>query len=166
MAEQRQTTKVVLVVVLAVALASVLILRTGVLKFGSRRGDAGTGTQGKAGQTTTGDTKNGASGPEVQWKRPDAVGPVVSDPMRMDLSKKKAATGKTVAPPTEPEFLVAGIIYSTQQPSSIIVDGRILHEGDTIYGATVTKITETYAELKRGDKTWQIKAGQSNKEPR
>jgi hypothetical protein len=159
--------KVVLVVVLAVALASVLVVRAGLVRFGSHKGDATTGSQGKAAQAGAGDTKkDAASGAEVQWKRPDAVGPVVSDPMRMDLSKKKATTGPAAAPPAEPEFLVAGIVYSTQQPSSVIIDGRILHEGDTIHGATVTKITETYAELKRGDKTWQIKAGQTNKEPK
>jgi hypothetical protein len=65
----------------------------------------------------------------------------------------------------EPEFRVSGIVFSTERPSSVIIDGHVLHEGDTIYGATVTKITEGYAELRRGDKKWQIRAGQSNKEP-
>ena len=104
---------------------------------------------------------------EVKWKRPDAIGPVVSDPMRMDLPKKKTEKAGTATPEKgEPEWRVAGIIYSTQQPSSIIVDGRILHEGDIIHGATVVKITESHAELKQGDKTWQISAGQTNKQPK
>jgi len=167
MAEQRQTTKVVLVVVLAIALASVLIARTGILPFGS--GKSGAGSQGKASQAATGDAKNGApaGSVEVQWKRPDPIGPVVSDPMRMNLAQKKAEKIDTASvAKVEPEFRVAGIIYSTQQPSSIIIDGRILHEGNTIHGATIVKINESYAVLQRGDKTWQISAGQTNKEPK
>jgi hypothetical protein len=170
MTEQRQTTKIVLVAVLAIALVSVLIVRTGVLPFGSGKGGSGAGSRGKAASSATGDAKSGAPSGSiaVKWKRPDAIGPVVSDPMRMDLSAKKPGNATTPAPvvEVEPEFRVAGIIYSTQQPSSIIIDGRILHEGDTIHGATVVKITENYAELWRGDKKWQIKAGQTNKEPK
>lgn len=155
-------------VVLAIALASVLIVRTGILPIGSQKSGTAAGPKSKAGQTAAGTTKTGApsgSG-EVQWKRPDAVGPVVSDPMRMDLSKKKSGKAETTAPATEePEWRVAGIIYSTQQPSSIIIDGRILHEGDSIHGAKVLKIAESYAVLQQGDKIWQIRAGQTNKEP-
>ncbi len=170
MAEQRQTTKVALVVVLAVSLTFILVARAGVLPFGSHKGGTAAGSKGKAGKAVAGETKNlvSAGSVEVKWKRPDAIGPVVSDPMRMVLPEKKTATEKvgTAAPKVEPEWRVAGIIYSTQQPSSIIVDGRILHEGDTIHGATVVKITESHAEMKQGDKTWEISAGQTNKPPK
>ncbi len=169
MAEQRQTKKVVLVVVLAVALASVLIARTGILPLGSRKGGVGAESQDKAGQAVAGHMKNGApaASVEVQWKRPDPIGPVVSDPMRMNLFQKKPEQAQTTAAAqVEPEFRVAGIIYSTQQPSSVIIDGRILHEGNSIHGATIVKINESYAVLKRGDKIWQARPGQTNKEPK
>ncbi len=169
MAEQRQTKKLVLVVVLAVALAFVLIPRMGVLSFGSDKGGTAAGSNGKAGQAVAGEAKNivPAGSLEVKWTRPDAIGPVVSDPMRMNLPQKKTEKAGTATPEKgEPEWRVAGIIYSTQQPSSIIVDGRILHEGDIIHGATVIKITESHAELKQGDKTWEISAGQTNKQPK
>ncbi len=86
--------------------------------------------------------------------------------MRMELPPEP--TQKTEAsqkPPEEPQFRVAGIVYSTEQPSSVIIDGRILHEGDTIHGAIVVKIAENFVILRRGDKTWTIKAGQTNREP-
>jgi len=170
MAEQRKTTKVVLVAVMAIALASILILRTGILPLASGKSGAAAGPKGKAGQTATASAKNGApSGSKaVQWKRPEPVGPVVSDPMRMDLSKKKPEekVETVAAAKVQPKWLVAGIIYSTQQPSSVIIDGRILHEGDTIYEAKVTQITESYAMLQKGSKTWKIYTGQANEEPK
>ena len=167
MAEQRQTKKFVLVVVLAVALTSVLVVQAGILPLGSHKG--GAGSQAKAGQAATTKGKNGtpSGSAEVQWKRPDAIGSVVSDPMRMDLSQKKPEKVEIAAPvEAEPEWRVAGIIYSTQQPSSIIIDGRILHEGDTIHSAKVVKITESHAVLQQGDKIWEVRAGQTNKQPK
>ncbi len=166
MAEQRQTTKVVLVAVLAITLGSILVVRAGILPFGSGKSGAASNPKDKAGQTAAPNAKNGASSGnvEVRWKRPDPIGPVVSDPMRMDLSQKKPdKVQTTTVAKEEPEWRVAGIIYSTQQASSIIVDGRILHEGDIIHDAKVVKITESYAVLEQGDKTWRIQAGQTNK---
>jgi hypothetical protein len=164
MAEQRPTAKIVLVTVLALVLGFVFIARMGILPTGSGKKSGTTaGSKGKAGQTLADAKSVGpSSSTEVRWKRPDAIGPVVSDPMRMAMPRNRPE--KAAAPvDTEPEWRVAGIIYSTQQPSSIIVDGRILHEGDTIHGATVLKITESYAVIRQGDKTWQIRAGQTNK---
>jgi hypothetical protein len=89
----------------------------------------------------------------------------------MDLQKTLLSAGAEGEPnnlprlPDQPRFVVTGIIFSAEQPSAVIVDGRILHEGDTIHGATVVKITEEHAELSRGDKRWTIKPGQVNQEP-
>jgi hypothetical protein len=158
----------VVIVILALALAVLLVVQTGLLPIGSRPGKPGTTPEaGKAGQPAANDVPESASvGTQVQWKRPEPIGPVVSDPMRMTLPAAKSGTGNTAVPEVEPEFRVAGIVYSTEQPSSIIIDGQILHEGDSIHGATVVKITETYAELHRGDRVWQIRAGQTNREPK
>jgi len=159
-----------LIIVLGVVLASVLLIRSGLLPFGSRKGSgSATATQnGKAGTSSTPNTKSTQGMPlsaQVKWKKPDLIGPV-NDPMRMELppdpTQKTEASQK---PPEEPEYRVAGIVYSTEQPSSVIIDGRILHEGDTIHNATVVKIAENYVILRRGDKTWTIKAGQTNREP-
>ena len=169
MAEQRKTKKIVLVAVLAVALVSILVVQTGIVPLGSRKAAPAAGSKGKAGQAAAGNAKTGApsGSADVKWKRPDPVGPVVSDPMRMDLAKKTSGkTGTVTTVKVQPKWHVAGIIYSTQQPSSVIIDGRILHEGDTIYEAKITQITESYAVLQKGSKTWKIYAGQANEEPK
>jgi hypothetical protein len=170
-AEQRQTTKIALIIVLGVVLGSVLLVRSGLLPFGSRKGaGSATATQdGKGDKSSTPGTKGTQATPpsaQVKWKKPEPVGPVVNDPMRMELPPEPTQKTQTAEkPPEEPEYRLAGIVYSTEQPSSVIIDGHILHEGDTIHGATVVKIAENYVILRRGDKTWTIKAGQTNKEP-
>lgn len=62
--------------------------------------------------------------------------------------------------PQGTEFSLTGIVYSTEQPSSAIIDGRILREGDTIYGATITRINENSVEFSMGDKRWTVRAGE------
>jgi hypothetical protein len=87
--------------------------------------------------------------------------------MHFDLSKQApaASTSNASARPAGPEFTVTGIVYSTEQPSSVIVEGRILHEGDAIYGATVARITENSVEFSMGDKKWTVKAGEQTTNP-
>ena len=170
MAEQQQTKKAVLIIVLGAVLAAVLVIRSGLLPFGSGKGGSTATSQGgKVGKSATPGAKNGQPLPlsaQVQWKKPDPIGPV-NDPMRMELPPEptQKTTEASQKPPEEPGYRVAGIVFSTEQPSSVIIDGRILHEGDTIHDATVVKIAESFAVLRRGDKTWIIKAGQTNKEP-
>jgi hypothetical protein len=170
MAERPQTTKVVLIATLGIILAVVLLIQFGGLPGGSKK-DGGAAAVGQGGQTDGSAAPNAPStGPavEMQWKRPDPIGPILRDPTQIDLSqatRPEPNEGPETPAPTQFEYAVRGIIYSTEQPSSIIIDGRILHEGDTIHGATVVKITKGHAELSRGDKTWTIKPGASNKEP-
>jgi len=177
MAERSQTTKIVLIIILAIALAVVLFFQSGRLPGGSGKGAAlGTSAPGDPLDETSVEPSAGTPAVpikvDISWKRPDAVGPIARDPMRMDVQKTLLAAGGANGEPNnvprlpdQPRFIVTGIIFSTEQPSTVIVDGRILHEGDTIYGATVARITEEYAELSRGDKKWTIKPGQANQEP-
>jgi hypothetical protein len=170
MAEQRQTKMFIVIIVLAVVLASILVLRSGLLPFGSRKGGgSATARQNHKAAKSTGAPVAAQAlplGMKTQWKKPDLIGPIANDPMRIDLPAPPAQKVETSEkPPEEPEYRVTGIVYSTEQPSSVIIDGRILHEADTIHGATVVKIAQNDVVLHRGDKTWTIKAGQSNKEP-
>ncbi len=169
MTERPPITKIILIVVLGIILVAVLVIQfcrlTG--KAG-KEGAAAAGQGGKTNGSATQSTQATSPAANVQWKRPDPVGPIVRDPTQMDLSRT-ATPGLEEGPgtplPTKPQYAVRGIIYSTEQPSSIIIDGRILHEGDTIHGATVVRITKEYAELSRGDKKWTIRPGESNTEP-
>ena len=170
MAERPQTTKVVLIVMLGIILVVVLLIQFGGLPGGSKKDGRGAAA-GQGGQTDGSAAPNApapAATIAMQWKRPDPVGPILRDPTQMDLSRAPSPEpdeGPDTPPPAKPEYAVRGIIYSTEQPSSIIIDGRILHEGDTIHDATVVRITKEYAELSRGDKKWTIRPGESNSEP-
>lgn len=90
------------------------------------------------------------------------------DPMLVELPKEDKRPEKEpglAQTAVAPEFRVAGIVFNADQTSSIIIDGQILHEGKLIHGATVAKITREYGVLTRGDKSWIVKPGQSNREP-
>jgi len=48
---------------------------------------------------------------------------------------------------------VTGILY-TVDDSMVVIDGQLLKEGDTIYGATVLKIHADRVELKKAEHRW------------
>jgi hypothetical protein len=158
---------IALIVVLALVLAGVMLRQFGVLPGGSK-GDGGPATpaqnSGPAGTVTpaAGNAQASPAATAMPWERPDAVGPIARDPMHMDLARQLATQASTTpgVTPQGTEFSVTGIVYSTEQPSSAIIDGRILREGDTIYGATITRINENSVEFSMGDKRWTVRAGE------
>ncbi len=54
--------------------------------------------------------------------------------------------------------LLASILYSARM-SSVVIDGKILHEGETIHGVKVVKIHEDTVELAKNGERWQQKVG-------
>lgn len=63
----------------------------------------------------------------------------------------------------EPEAthgVVTGIFFSADK-SSAIVDREIVHNGDAIYGVTVTKIYKDRVEFEKNGKKWQQKVQQT-----
>jgi hypothetical protein len=64
-------------------------------------------------------------------------------------------------PEPEPTHgLVTGIVYSADKPSAI-VDRKIVHEGDVIYGATVVKIYRDNVKFSEKGKNWEQKVQQT-----
>lgn len=63
----------------------------------------------------------------------------------------RPATTKAV--PTEKNVALTGILYAGDN-SSAVVDGKIVHEGDTINGVKVIKIHEHEVEFERAGETW------------
>jgi hypothetical protein len=64
-------------------------------------------------------------------------------------------------PEPEPTHgLVTGIVYSADKPSAI-VDRKIVHEGDVIYGATVVKIYRDSVKFSKKSKNWEQKVQQA-----
>lgn len=56
--------------------------------------------------------------------------------------------------------LVTGIVYSADKPSAV-VDRKIVHEGDVIYGATVVKIYRDSIKFSETGKNWEQKVQQT-----
>jgi len=75
-------------------------------------------------------------------------------------NRLKKAVYERAEPPSEAGRwgLLASILYSTRV-SSVVIDGKILHEGDTIHGVKIVGINEDTVELARGDERWQQKVG-------
>jgi hypothetical protein len=54
--------------------------------------------------------------------------------------------------------LLASILYSARV-SSVVIDGQILHEGETIHGVKVVRINEDTVELAKDGQMWRQKVG-------
>jgi len=53
--------------------------------------------------------------------------------------------------------LITGIIYTEEKPS-VVIDGEIVYEGDTIHGVKVIKIDRDRVEFKKKRKRWTQQA--------
>ena len=85
----------------------------------------------------------------IDWQIPEAYPTTLRDPMQF----------KQVAMPTPDEtgkLSIKGILYSEQNPS-VIIGIEILHEGDTVSGATIVKINEDSVEFEMNGKKWTQK---------
>jgi len=49
--------------------------------------------------------------------------------------------------------IIKGIIYSEDKPA-VLIDDRIMRQGDTVGRATIVKINKDSVEFKMDDKTW------------
>jgi hypothetical protein len=82
---------------------------------------------------------------------------------REALEKPKAQIPVAVEPEPEPEpepGLITSILYSSRN-SSVVIDGRILREGQSIYGVEVVSISRNEAEFSRGSRTWKQRINQT-----
>ena len=71
------------------------------------------------------------------------------------------ATAAYVADAIDQQGVVTGILYIDEEiavgmeGSSIVVDGQILRQGETIYGAEVVGIEKFYAEFEKNGIQWK-----------
>jgi len=76
---------------------------------------------------------------------------------------EKRLKENVLAPKPEPTHgVVTGILYSKDDPSAVI-DGQIVHEGDTIHGAEVVKIHRDKIEFEKSRKKWMQKVQEKPK---
>ncbi|NIP23223.1 MAG: hypothetical protein GWN67_10260 [Phycisphaerae bacterium] len=91
----------------------------------------------------------------IDWKIPELYPTTLRDPM---LFKKPEVTPTTNDPDktTTEEIEIKGIIFSEDNPS-VIIGIDILHEGETVSGATIVKINRNSVEFEKNGKKWTQK---------
>lgn len=70
--------------------------------------------------------------------------------------EKRLKENVLVAKPKPTHGVITGIVYAEEKPSAII-DGQIVHEGETIHNVTVAKIHRDKIEFQKNDKRWKQK---------
>jgi len=100
---------------------------------------------------------------EIAWHRPEVFTPVKRDPMFVEPKRKIEAKKKQVYKPLE--YVVQKILISESGRSAVIeVKGREslesgshwVHEGESVLGAQVIKISKDSVELEKNNKQWTV----------
>lgn len=80
------------------------------------------------------------------------------------LARKVSAQAKVQIPvaaaPEPVPGLVTSILYSVRN-SSVVIDGQILREGQSIYGVEVVSISRNEAEFSKGSRVWKQRINQT-----
>jgi len=179
MPEKRREPAVVLVVILTIALGIILLVYT--RPFGTQdRADGSQDSSFRGNESTTPHATNdfNALGPHLEWERPRPAPDIIRDPMLLDTPKGELLpkeglanagsdaniVGGTLVRLGEsgPVFWVRGIVFSAENPSSVIIEDQILHEGEVIFGATIAKITEHTVVFEKDGKSWIVEVGQKS----
>jgi hypothetical protein len=115
--------------------------------------------------------------PEIRWQKPETVKLLKRDPMALDLSTVKIKIPKPrVRTPDNVKdsgaigsitlggsvYHVRGIVFSKDKDrkSSIIIEDKVLNEGDEIFGAVITKIFEHSVEFEQDGERWIVEIGE------
>jgi len=142
----KQKATVVMIPLLFIVLIFMLF-RGGV--FGTSAGH----TEASAEDTAAGVGTAGANN-KIDWEIPAPYPTKLRDPMRLVPVEvpqtEQIETRKTI------EVIVKSILYSEDNPSAVI-GGRIVHEGETIRGVSVIKISRDNVEFEMNGKRWTQK---------
>lgn len=152
---KRRKVVLFLIPVLFIVLIFVLARGAGVLKFilGEKE-SAKASSQEPADQTL--DAEN--SHVEINWQIPPPYRSALRDLMRPAWTNADYTAHETDAERTDVEqsLIEEGIVIQTivfgEEGRSVLINGRILYEGDTILGATVIKISKDKVEFEASGK--------------
>jgi len=95
---------------------------------------------------------------EIDWKIPAPYPATLRDPMQggpLAPAKAEPQAPQTSEPEAE-ELIVRSILHSESKPSAVI-GTEIVHEGDTISGATIVRILKDGVEFEKAGKRWTQK---------
>ena len=89
---------------------------------------------------------------ELSWTKPDVIPEDMRDPMS---SKPKESLHDEVEKPKQDysRFVVTGIVQGLRG-NSAIVSGKVLFEGEEIFGARIMKINSDSVEFEMNGQTW------------
>ncbi len=94
---------------------------------------------------------------KIDWEIPEPYPTTLRDPMRLvpvEIPQtEQTETRKTI------KLIVKGILYSEDNPSAVI-GNSIVHEGETIWGVSVIKISKDSVEFEMNGKRWTQKVRQ------
>jgi len=94
---------------------------------------------------------------KIDWEIPAPYPTTLRDPMRLvpvEIPQtEQTETRKTI------KLIVKGILYSEDNPSAVI-GNQIVHEGETIRGVSVIKISTDSVEFEMNGKRWTQKVRQ------
>ena len=91
---------------------------------------------------------------KIDWEIPAPYPTTLRDPMRLvPVEIPQTEISKTI------KLIVKGILYSEDNPSAVI-GNQIVHEGDTIRGVSVIKISYDSVEFEMNGKRWTQKVRQ------
>jgi hypothetical protein len=91
---------------------------------------------------------------KIDWEIPAPYPTTLRDPMRLvPVEIPQTEISKTL------KLIVKGILYSEDNPSAVI-GNQIVHEGETIRGVSVIKISQDSVEFEMNGKRWTQKIRQ------
>ena len=138
----KQKAMVVMVPVLFIFLV-IFVLRGGVFGTSVHNAEAGDEND-NAGVVSAG------LNVQIDWEIPEPYPTTLRDPMQLT----PVVTGTNQAETKElVQLIVKSILYS-EDNSSAIISNRIVHEGDQIQGASITKIYKDSVEFEMNGKKW------------
>lgn len=92
---------------------------------------------------------------EIAWEIPAPYQLSGRDPMRLPAPPVVPVEEPAVAPAqSHLDLVVTGILHSQDRPAAI-VGTRLVHEGEQISGATVTRIEKDGVEFEMNGRTWK-----------
>ncbi|MCE5341102.1 MAG: hypothetical protein LLF92_08250 [Planctomycetaceae bacterium] len=94
---------------------------------------------------TSAKTATESNSVKINWKIPEVYPTNLRDPMQ----EGSATAGEDKSG----SVVIKGIIYSKDKPA-VLIDDKIMHEGDKVAGATIVKINSKNVEFEKNDKTW------------
>jgi hypothetical protein len=92
---------------------------------------------------------------EIDWQIPEPLPTTMRDPTKLPAeSNTHSEDQEPTAVATESELIDIGTIVYSHDKQSAVVNGRIVHAGETVSGLTVLKINRDSVEFEKNGEKW------------